>query len=342
MITSAKRIGVIGSGTWGTALARVLCINGHEVTLWSKFEREIALLKSTHTHPNLPGMVLPDSIHLTSDEKEAATDQDYLLFAVPSPFLRATCELVRPYVKPDQIIISVAKGIENGTLLTMTGIMEDILKKDGLHDAIRLVALSGPSHAEEVARDMPTMLISACENRETARDVQELFMNTCMRLYTNTDMLGVELCGALKNIVALASGISFGLGYGDNSRAALITRGMVEITRLGLRMGCTEQTFSGLAGIGDMMVTAFSRHSRNNRCGMLIGEGKSPADAVKEIGQVVEGINAIPAALSLAKKYNVELPIVEGVDAIINHGANPAEVSLKLMTRNPKDEENRF
>lgn len=336
-----KSIVVLGAGTWGTALARLLAINGHEVTIWSRIPQEIVALAATHRHINLPGMILPEDIALTTDPA-VCKGKDILLFAVPSVFLRATVQLVKPYVAEDQVIVDVAKGIEPDTLLTMTGVIEDELMKDGSHQGVRLAALSGPSHAEEVALDMPTSLIAACKDLTVAKMIQEVFMNTCLRPYTNTDILGVELSGALKNIVALASGISAGLGYGDNSRAALITRGMVEITRLGLKMGCVEQTFSGLAGVGDMIVTATSMHSRNNRCGRLIGEGMTPEQAVKEVGMVVEGINAIPAALQLAKRYDVEMPIVEGVDAIVNRHISPADVARALMTRDPKTENDRF
>ncbi len=337
-----KHIAVLGTGTWGTALARVLAKNGHEVIAWSAIQQEAADLSRMRLHPNLPGMVIPDSIRFTTDMAEACAEKDILLFAVPSVYLRATAAKARPYTAENQTIVDVAKGIEPDTLLTMTGVIQDEMQKDGHHRGIRLAALSGPTHAEEVALDMPTSIIAACREREVADLVQDVFMNTCLRPYTNTDILGVELCGALKNIVALASGISAGLGYGDNSRAALITRGMVEITRLGLAMGCVEQTFSGLAGVGDLIVTATSMHSRNNRCGQLIGRGMTPEQAVKEVGMVVEGINALPAALQLAKRYQVEMPIVEAVDAIINHGANPADVSLALMTRDRKTEDNRF
>lgn len=338
----AKRIAVLGTGSWGTALARVLAKNGHEVIAWSAIPKEAEQLDRERVHPNLPGMVIPDTIRFTTDIREACEAQDILLFAVPSVYLRATAAKARPYTAEDQTIVDVAKGIEPDTLLTMTGVIQDELQKDGSHRGIRLAALSGPTHAEEVALDMPTSIIAACRDREVAELVQDVFMNTCLRPYTNTDILGVELCGALKNIVALASGISAGLGYGDNSRAALITRGMVEITRLGLAMGCVEQTFSGLAGVGDLIVTATSMHSRNNRCGQLIGHGMTPAEAVKEVGMVVEGINALPAALQLARRYQVEMPIVDAVDAIINHGANPADVALALMTRDRKTEDNRF
>lgn len=340
-MSETQKVAILGTGTWGTALSRVLAKNGHDVTVWSSHAEKAELLSKMRRHPNLPDMVIPESIRFTSALRDCA-GQDMVLFAVPSVYLRKTAEQARPFLAEDQIVVDVAKGIEPHTLLTMTGVINDVLRQDGRHNGVRLVALSGPSHAEEVAMDMPTSLIAACKDAEVARLVQEVFMNTCLRPYTNTDILGVELCGALKNIVALASGISAGLGYGDNSRAALITRGMVEITRLGLKMGCVEQTFSGLAGVGDMIVTATSQHSRNNRCGQLIGEGLSPEEAIRAVGMVVEGVNALPAAMELARRYQVEMPIVESVDAIINHHADPADVALALMTRDPKTEDHRF
>ena len=329
-----KKIGVLGAGTWGMALARMLCVNGHKVTVWSAIEKEIDDFSATRRHPNLPGMVIPKEIMFTKDISAVCESMDILLFAVPSPFVRATARKAAPYIRNDQIIVDVAKGIEADTLLTMTGIIADEIK----NPAVKLVALSGPTHAEEVARDLATTIVSACEDQDAARQVQDVFWGTCMRVYTNADTLGVELCGAMKNIIALASGISAGLGLGDNAKAALITRGIVEISRLGTAMGCNPQTFGGLAGIGDLIVTATSMHSRNNRCGMLIGQGVSPAEAVKQVGMVVEGINAIPAAMRLAEKYSVEMPIVEAVNAIVNLGADPMETVRMLMGRDKKPE----
>ena len=329
-----KRIGVLGAGTWGMALARMLCVNGHTVTVWSAIDREIDEFSATRRHPNLPGMVIPDAITFTKDIAAVCDGMDILLFAVPSPIVRATAKKVAPYVRDGQIIVDVAKGIESDTLLTMTGIIADEIK----NPTVKLVALSGPTHAEEVARDLATTIVSACEDPDAARQVQDVFWGTCMRVYTNDDTLGVELCGAMKNIIALASGIAAGMGLGDNAKAALITRGIVEISRLGTAMGCNAQTFGGLAGIGDLIVTATSMHSRNNRCGMLIGQGISPAEAVKQVGMVVEGINALPAAMHLAEKYGVELPIMEAVNAIINLGADPKETVAMLMGRDKKPE----
>ena len=328
------KIGVLGAGTWGMALARMLQLSGNEVTVWSALEREVEEFSATRRHPNLPGMEIPEGIRFTKDIEEACRDKEILLFAVPSPFVRATARKAAPYVKDGQIIVDVAKGIEADTLFTMTQIIADELK----NESVKLVALSGPTHAEEVAKDLPTTIVSACEDLAVAERVQQVFGNTCMRVYTNDDVLGVELCGAMKNIMALASGVALGLGYGDNTKAALITRGMAEITRLGLAMGCKPQTFAGLAGIGDLIVTATSVHSRNNRCGMLLGQGVPPQEAVKQVGMVVEGINALPAAMRLAKAYGVEMPLATAVNAVVNLGADPKDAVAKLMSRDQTSE----
>lgn len=329
-----KSIGVLGAGTWGMALARMLCNSGHQVTVWSAIEKEIEEFSVTRRHPNLPGMVIPDKLQFTKEISQVCRQKDVLLFAVPSVFVRATAKKAAPYIPDGQIIVDVAKGIETDTLFTMTQIIADELK----NPSVKLVALSGPTHAEEVAKDMPTTIVSACADMEAAQQVQEIFSNTCMRVYTNDDVEGVELCGALKNVIALASGVAAGLGYGDNTKAALITRGMAEISRLGTAMGCKEQTFGGLAGIGDLIVTATSQHSRNNRCGMLLGQGLSPEEAVKQVGMVVEGLNALPAAMRLKEKYQVEMPIVEAVDALVNRGVTAEETVRMLMDRNQKHE----
>ena len=329
------KIGVLGAGTWGMALARMLCISGHDVTVWSALEREVEEFSATRRHPNLPGMVIPDEIAFTKEISEVCRDKEILLFAVPSPFVRATAKKAAPYIVDGQIIVDVAKGIEADTSLTMTGIIADELK----NPKVKLVALSGPTHAEEVAKDLPTTIVSACEDMAAAERVQQVFSNACMRVYTNDDVLGVELCGAMKNIIALASGAALGLGYGDNTKAALITRGMAEIARLGVAMGCAPQTFYGLAGVGDLIVTATSVHSRNNRCGLLIGQGVAPAEAVKQVGMVVEGINALPAAMRLAKEYNVEMPIVSAVDAVVQGKMTAEDAVERLMRREQKQEQ---
>ena len=329
-----SKIGVLGAGTWGMALARMLYNSGHKVCIWSALKKEVEEFSATRRHPNLPGMEIPAGITFTEEIAEVCKDKDILLFAVPSPFVRSTARQAAPFIKDGQIIVDVAKGIEADTLLTMTGIIDQEVN----NPTVKLVALSGPTHAEEVAKDMPTTIVSACEDRDVAEFVQTVFWGTCMRVYTNDDVLGVELCGAMKNVIALASGVASGLGYGDNAKAALITRGMAEISRLGMAMGCREQTFGGLAGIGDLIVTATSMHSRNNRCGMLIGQGVPVEEAIKQVGMVVEGINALPAAMELKKKYQVEMPIVDAAYAVVFQGIPPKNVVQQLMTRGRKPE----
>ena len=333
MIEKTK-IGILGAGTWGIALAKLLCNAGHDVVVWSAIEKEIDVFSSTRIHPNLPGVELPEKLAYTKNIEDACKDKDIILFAVPSVFVRATAKRVAPYIVDGQIIVDVAKGIEEETLFTMTEIIADELK----NPTIKLVALSGPTHAEEVVRDLPTTIISASEDIETAEYVQKVFNTERMRVYTNTDIRGVELCGALKNVIALASGIATGLGCGDNAKAALITRGIAEICRLGMAMGCNDQTFSGLAGIGDIIVTATSMHSRNNRCGMLLGQGVPVEEATKQVGMVVEGLNALPAAMKLAEKYGVEMPIVETVDSVVSKRADVSTAIDLLMSRELKSE----
>ena len=333
-----RRIGVLGAGTWGMALARMLSLKGCPVTVWSALPREVEEYAKTRRHPNLPGMVIPEEIVFTGDIGEAIRGAEIVLFAVPSVFVRGTAASAAPYLTERQVIVDVAKGLEPGTLLTMTGIIEDELKKLRPELSCSLVALSGPTHAEEVAQDMLTSIVSASGDPEAAVLVQDVFTTKCMRVYTNSDVLGVELCGALKNIIALASGIAAGLGCGDNARAALITRGLAEICRLGIRMGCREETFMGLAGVGDLIVTATSRHSRNNRAGMLIGQGKTPEEAKKEVGMVVEGINALPGALQLAKRYGIEMPITFAVNSVVSGRETAADAVRGLMDRQRRDE----
>lgn len=324
-------ISIIGAGSWGIALSRMLYNCGYDVTVWSALSNEIFDLKKTGRQKNLPNMAVPEGI-LFSTDLQKTCDSDILVFAVPSVFVRSTAKRVAKYVKRDQLIIDVAKGIESDTLMTMSEIIRQEIPQ------AEVVALSGPTHAEEIAKDLPTTIVAAHEDITIAERVQDIFTNPVMRVYTNTDVKGVELCGALKNVIALASGISEGLGYGDNTKAALITRGLAEIKRLGIKMGCLPETFSGLAGMGDLIVTATSKHSRNNKCGYLIGQGYDPQGAIKQVGMVVEGINALPAAMALAEKYDVEMPIITAVDAIINHDADPKNAVHELMGRNSKTE----
>ena len=330
-----KRIGILGSGTWGTALANLLISVGHEVTLWSKFESELEYFALNHAHKNLPGVVVSDQIKLTSNLEEAINGQDVIVMAVPSPFVRQTASLIKDYVQDGQIIVTVAKGVENGTLMTTSEIIHDVLKEKDLP----VVALSGPTHAEEVAIGLPTLIVSACEDIKYAEQIQDIFYSSkCLRVYTNEDIKGVEICGALKNIIAIAAGMSDGLGYGDNAKAALITRGLREITKIGLAMGANINTFSGLTGIGDIVVTATSVHSRNHKAGYLLGQGYSLEETLEKVGMVVEGLNSLEAAIELEKKYDLNLPIIDTVSAIVNGKTSIKEAVPALFGRSKKDE----
>ena len=322
-----KRIGILGSGTWGTAIANMLARHNHQVTLYSTFSEETRSYLKTYRHPHLD-CELSHDILFTDDIDKACIDKDIVIFASPSPYIRASVVKAKPYLSKKSILVTVAKGIEPDTLSFMSEIIEDVMG-----EGYKVVALSGPTHAEEVAVCLPTLIVSASEDLKAAKEVQETFSNDTLRVYTNNDIRGVELCGALKNIVALAAGMSDGLGYGDNAKAAIITRGLVEITRLGVAMGCQESTFSGLAGIGDIVVTATSLHSRNHNAGVLLGKGYSLEETLKEIGMVVEGVNALEAAKQLEIKYKVELPIIDAIYDIIHDKLKANEVLPKLFDR---------
>jgi len=332
-----SNITILGAGTWGVALSRSLCNGGHHVTVWSPVPGEAAELAAARAHKNLPGMTIPAAVAFT-DDPAAVRGADAVVFAVPSPFVRSTTAAVRPCLSPDALVVDVAKGLEEKTFFTMTEIIADEAQKDGRHAGLRLVALSGPTHAEEVARDLPTAIVAASRDERAARTVQTLFSTPFLRVYTNNDPHGVELCGAFKNIVALAAGISDGLGYEDNTKAALITRGMAEISRLGRALGCDERTFAGLAGIGDLIVTCTSTHSRNHNAGYLIGQGIAADEAVRRVGMVVEGLNALPAAVALAEKNRVEMPIIAAVWRIVKEHADPRATVRELMCREYKNE----
>ena len=333
-----SRIGVLGSGTWGAALARVLCNGGHDVVLWSHDAAIAAELSATRRHPMLQGMTLPAALEITADLERACRGVDVLLFVVTSVHVRHMAASARDYLSTGTVVVDAAKGLEPDSFYTMTEIIREELDRRPELRSVPVVALSGPTHAEEVAQDMPTAIVAASGDAAAAEAVQGLFTGTCMRVYTNPDQHGVELCGALKNIFALAAGISDGLGYGDNSKAALITRGVTELARIGAALGSGEKTFYGLAGIGDLIVTATSRHSRNHNAGVLIGQGLPPAEAVARVGMVVEGVNALPAASRLAEKYGLETPIISAVNDVVNHGADPREAVNRLMGRSVKPE----
>ena len=329
------KIGILGAGTWGTALASLLVKNGHDTTLWSAIPAEIEALSTTKAHKNLPGITLPEELKYTTDISEVCS-APLILFVVPSEYIRATARAAAPHIRDGAVLVSAAKGIEAKSLKTMTELIDDEMSSSGV--AYKLAALSGPTHAEEVALGQPTSIVAASTYEDTAMMIAGAFSNSCMRAYTNTDVLGVEIAGALKNIIAIAAGINRGMGFGDNSQAMLITRGIAEMTRIGLAMGCKRRTFMGLAGIGDLIVTCTSRHSRNNRCGELIAKGLSYDEAVKEIGMVVEGYHALEAAMELSRKYNVEMPITEAVYGVIKNGDGVRDAMLTLMNRNLKSE----
>lgn len=326
-------VGVLGAGSWGTALSVLLCDNGHQVTTWSIDESEVNMLNEKREHETkLPGVKLPDTLIVTNDLEEAIKGKDFLVLAVPSPFTRSTAAKMRPYVADGQIIVDVAKGIEESTLMTLSQqISQEIPQAD-------VAVLSGPSHAEEVGRRLPTTCVIGARTRKTAEYLQSMFISKVFRVYTSPDILGIELGGSLKNVIALAAGIADGLGYGDNTKAALITRGIAEIARLGVKMGGRLESFTGLTGIGDLIVTCASVHSRNRKAGYLIGQGRSVQEAMDEVKMVVEGVYSAKAAAKLAEKYQVAMPIVEEVNQVLFEGKPPAEAVDDLMLRESRSE----
>lgn len=328
-----SNIAVLGAGTWGVALARMLAVNGHQVSVWARRPESLQKLYMDRRHPHLPQAELPADILYSTDLAFHTQEAEIVIFAVPSVAVRDTARLLAPHIDHALLLVDAAKGIEPGTLLSMTAVIADEMEKAKKAHLVHLAALSGPTHAEEVSRDMPSAIVAASEDPETAETVRRVFGNPAMRVYTSEDLRGVELCGALKNIIALAAGISTGLGHGDNTKAALVTRGLAEIARLGLAMGCHRETFMGLAGVGDLIVTATSPHSRNNRAGLLIGQGRSAKEAEEELGMVVEGLNALDAAMTLADKYQVEMPITFAVNAIVHEGKDAQQAVDELMMR---------
>ena len=326
-------VGVLGAGSWGTALSVLLSDNGHQVTVWSIDENEVKMLNEKREHElKLPGVKLPDDMVITGDLGSTIRGRDFLVLAVPSPFTRSTAKKMSPFVAEGQIIVDVAKGIEESTLMTLSRqIEQEIPQAD-------VAVLSGPSHAEEVGRRLPTTCVIGARTRKTAEYLQSMFISNVFRVYTSPDILGIELGGSLKNVIALAAGIADGLGYGDNTKAALITRGIAEIARLGVKMGGKIETFTGLTGIGDLIVTCASVHSRNRKAGYLIGQGMSMQEAMDEVKMVVEGVYSAKAAAQLAKKYEVSMPIVDEVNAVLFEGKSPAEVVNDLMMRESRSE----
>ncbi len=327
------KISVLGAGSWGTALSLLLFNNGHEVKLWSALEDEVEMLNEKREHASkLPGVHLPDQIEITGDLEKCLKAPDVAVLAVPSPFTRSTSKQMAPYVKEGQIIVNVAKGVEEHTLMTLSEIISQEIPR------ANVCVLSGPSHAEEVGKGLPTTCVVSASSRETAEYLQGIFMSPVFRVYTTPDILGVELGGALKNVIALAAGTADGLGYGDNTKAALITRGMAEIARLGTKMGARIETFYGLSGIGDLIVTCASVHSRNRKAGYLMGKGYSMQEAMDEVKMVVEGVYSAKAAKSLSEKYQVEMPIIDEVNKVLFEGKAASEAVKDLMVRDKKVE----
>ena len=299
-----KKISFLGAGSWGTALAILCANNGHKVTIWSKIKSETDMLREKREHVDrLPGVKLPDSIEIEDDLEKACTGQDIIVFSVASPFVRSTAELAKPFIRDGQIIVNVGKGIEDKTLMTLCEVLSDVLPMADI------AVLSGPSHAEEV------------------------FMSECFRVYISPDMIGIELGGSLKNVIALAAGMLDGMELGDNTKAALMTRGILEISRLGVELGGKMETFFGLSGIGDLIVTCTSKHSRNHNCGYLLGKGKTLEEAKAEIKQVVEGVNCAQAAMALANRYHVSMPIVEQINAVLFEGKTTKQALKELLVR---------
>lgn len=327
------KISVLGAGSWGTALSLLLYNNGHEVMLWSALKDEVEMLRVKREHESkLPGVRLPEEIEITAELEKCLEAPDVAVLAVPSSFTRSTSKQMAPFVKEGQIIVNVAKGVEDYTLMTLSEIIsQEIPQAD-------VCVLSGPSHAEEVGKGLPTTCVVSAESRKTAEYLQGIFMSPVFRVYTTPDILGVELGGALKNVIALAAGTADGLGYGDNTKAALITRGIAEIARLGTKMGARMETFYGLSGIGDLIVTCASVHSRNRKAGYLMGKGYTMKEAMDEVKMVVEGVYSAKAAKSLAEKYQVEMPIIEEVNKVLFENKQASEAVRDLMLRDKKVE----
>lgn len=323
-----SKVSFLGAGSWGTALAVMLAKQKHQVILWSKVEAEVSMLQGCREHVDrLPGVKLPDSVVVTTDLELACADADLIVFAVASPYVRSTAREAKPFIRQGQSIVNVAKGIEEDTLLTLRDILVEELPGTDIS------VLSGPSHAEEVALGMPTTVVVGSTRKNTAIFIQEIFMNECFRVYTSPDIIGIELGGSVKNVIALAAGVCDGLGCGDNTKAALITRGIAEITRLAVAMGAKTETLGGLSGIGDLIVTCTSEHSRNYNAGYLVGKGRTVQEALEEVKQVVEGVNSAKAVNRLAGKYQVSMPIVEMINRVLFEGLDASEAISILLTR---------
>lgn len=332
-IVMSKNVAIIGAGSWGTALSILLAKNGHKVKMWSIFKEEVDMINTKREHvQKLPGVEVPEGVTCTTDVEEALKDAEAAVMVVPSHTIRSSAKQISPYIKNGQIVVSCSKGIEEGSGLRLSQVIEEEVPQS------KVVVLCGPSHAEEVARDIPTTVVSASRDKEAAEFVQDLFMSPKFRVYTNPDVVGVELGAALKNVIALCAGISDGLGFGDNTKAALMTRGMTEISRLGVAMGAKPQTFAGLTGVGDLIVTCTSMHSRNRRAGILIGQGKTLEQAIDEVKMVVEGVTTAKAAYELSTKLNISMPITTEAYEVLFNGKSARQAVMDLMIRDKKHE----
>ncbi len=333
MLNLNDKIGVIGGGSWGTALAILLGQKGNDVSIWMRDKNQLEnTIQARENEKYLPGVKLPDNISLSTDIEEVNHNKDLILLSVPTHGIRQVLNSCKSTINKEQIIVNVSKGIENESLLRISQIVGEILPNN------KYAVLSGPSHAEEVARSMATTVVAASKYKKVAEYIQNLFFTSNFRVYTNPDVIGVELGGALKNIIALAAGISDGLDCGDNTKAALMTRGIFEMSRLGVEMGAKHETFSGLAGIGDLIVTCTSEHSRNRRAGILIGQGMKVEEATKRVGMVVEGIRTTKSAFHLAKEYNIDMPITNELYDVLYKYKNVKNSVSNLMLRDKKHE----
>lgn len=327
-----KKIAILGSGSWGVALAILLNNNGYDPYIWSYNEQEAEQIKTQRKCVFLPEITLSDNIKCSTNFEEVITDSRFIILVTPSHAIRQTIKNCKQYIKEEQSVIICSKGIEETTLLTLSQVVQEELPNN------KVGVLSGPSHAEEVAKSVPTTTVLASKHEDMLNDIQDVFMSPMFRVYTSTDIVSVEIGGAFKNIMALACGMAAGLGYGDNTFAAIITRGLAELSRLGVKMGGNEKTFYGLTGLGDIIVTCLSEHSRNRKCGYLIGQGVNIQDAIKQVGMVVEGINATKSAKEIVTKYDIETPIINATYSVIFEGKDPKETVIELMTREKKSE----
>ena len=322
-------ITIIGCGSWGGTIAQVLADEGHSIRSWGKFPEEIDQLNSTRIHPNISGLQFSESIKFTADLKEALYDARIIIIAIPSQTVRNLISQIQPLVSGEMLIVNLSKGIENSSLMTMSQVIHD----EGNFDPQNIISLYGPSHAEEVALGMPTTLVAAGPSDDHTALVQQVFSSENLRVYTNSDILGVELGGSVKNVIAIAAGIIDGIGFGDNTKAALITRGITEITRLGKKMGANPDTFSGLSGIGDLIVTCLSKHSRNRFVGEEIGKGRKLLEILKEMTMIAEGVETTKSVYALHKKHTISMPITKAVYNVLYLGKNPTKAIKELMER---------